>query len=82
MSDLRPIAVGLDAAASMIGVRPRTLRKWASEGRLPSIRAGGRLLFRMSALEDFLNQHERPARNGPGKQKGDYDQPTTTRKTA
>ena len=71
MNDIRPLAVGLEEAAGMLGIAPRTLRKFAAEKRVASIKAGGRLLFRPSALEDFLNRNERPVCGGAkGKAKG------------
>lgn len=56
---IAPLAVGLEQAAAMIGPAPRTLRKWAAEGRLPSIKLGGRLLFRVADLEKFLAENVR-----------------------
>jgi len=54
-----PLAVGLEQAAAMIGVAARTLRKWSAERRLRSVKLGGRLLFRLSDLEKFLQENIR-----------------------
>jgi len=72
----QPLAVGLGQAAAMIGIAPRTLRKWATERRLRSIKLGGRLLFRLHDLEKLLAENERPAEDGPRKDKSNCaDQP-------
>ena len=54
-----PIAVGLEAAAGLIGLRPRTLRKFARERRLASSKLGGKLVFRISELERFLDRNQK-----------------------
>jgi len=56
---IQPIAVGLETAASMIGLRPRTLRKFATEGRVVSSKLGGKLVFKVRELENFLDRNER-----------------------
>ena len=66
---MTPLAVGLIEAAAMLGIAARTLRKFASERRLPSVKLGGRLLFRLSDLEAFLAANTRPVpkrSNGAG----------------
>ena len=54
--DIRRLAVGLPEGAAMIGIAPRTLRKMATERRVPSVKLGGRLLFRVSDLEALLEK--------------------------
>jgi len=49
------------AAAAFLGVAPRTLYKWAAQGRLPVIRLGRSVRFRMSALRALVQEHEEPA---------------------
>lgn len=56
-----PLAVGLKEAAGMIGIAPRTLRKYAAEHRIRSVKLGNRLLFRVVDLEQLLTENERPA---------------------
>ena len=56
---VEPLAVDLERAAALIGVAARTLRKWASERKLPSIKLGNRLLFSVADLQDFLAAHRR-----------------------
>lgn len=73
----KPLALGLEAAAALLSVSPRTLRKWASERRIASIKAGRRIVFRVSALEEFLQANERPARGGPGTKENHCDEHNT-----
>ena len=46
------------AVAQMIGVNEQTVYRWAREGRLRSVRVGGRVLFPDSALEEFMERRE------------------------
>lgn len=64
-STVKPLAIGLEDAATMIGVASRTLRKWSTERRIASVKLGGRLVFRISELEKFLAENERPAVAAP-----------------
>jgi excisionase family DNA binding protein len=61
MTSTTPLAVGLEEAAAMLAISGRTLRKMASDGRIPSVKLGRRLLFRVRDLEQLLN---RSLRNG------------------
>lgn len=36
--------IGLDAAAAICGVTPRTIRRWIAAGQLPAVRVGPRLI--------------------------------------
>jgi len=45
---------GLDEAAAKLAVSPLTLRRWARDGKIESVRLGRRLVFRESALETFI----------------------------
>jgi excisionase family DNA binding protein len=58
---MTPLSVGLKEAAGMLGIAARTLRKFACEGRCPSIKLGGRLVFRIADLEAFLAANVRQA---------------------
>lgn len=49
------------AAAAFLGVAHRTLYKWAAQGRLPVVRLGRAVRFRMSALRGLVCEHEEPA---------------------
>jgi excisionase family DNA binding protein len=53
---IRPLAVGLEEASAMLAVAPRTLRKWATDRRVKSVKLGSRLVFRISDLEQFLDE--------------------------
>lgn len=74
---IRPLAVGLEEASAMVGVSARSLRKWAADRRVPSVKLGSRLVFRICDLEQLLEERlrtqgkeakeERPAGNRPQK---------------
>jgi excisionase family DNA binding protein len=49
------------AAAAFLRVAPRTLYKWAAQGRLPVVHLGRAIRFRMSALRTLVREHEEPA---------------------
>ncbi|MBI3769672.1 MAG: helix-turn-helix domain-containing protein [Deltaproteobacteria bacterium] len=49
------------AAAAFLGVAPRTLYKWAAQGRLPVVRLGRAVRFRVTALRLLVREHEEPA---------------------
>ncbi len=49
-------------AATLLGLKsPRTLYKWAYAGRIPSVKIGKLLRFRLSDLESLIAAGERPA---------------------
>jgi excisionase family DNA binding protein len=47
-------------AAEMLGVQPRTLYKWAYARRLPVVKLGRLIRFRLSALMKLIDAAERP----------------------
>jgi excisionase family DNA binding protein len=44
--------------ATLIGFRPKTIRRWVSRKFLRYIRVGNRFRFRLAAVELFLAQRE------------------------
>ena len=42
-----------NAVASMMGVSAQTVYAWARQGKIRSVRVGGRVLFPDTALEEF-----------------------------
>jgi excisionase family DNA binding protein len=48
--------------AGYLGVGPVTVYRWCKEGRLRCIKLGKHWRIRREVLEDFLKQHERPAK--------------------
>lgn len=55
--------LSLRAAARRLGVSPHTLRAWAVyQRRLPHLRLGRRILFRLADLEEFEARCRIPAR--------------------
>lgn len=49
------------AAAAVLSVAPRTLYKWAAQGRLPVVHLGRAVRFRESTLRELVRVHEEPA---------------------
>ena len=54
------ISVGLKRAAILSGLSERTLRYYASSGRLRVCRAGRRLLIPLSSLREFIETPQHP----------------------
>lgn len=46
-------------AAERLGVSRRTLERLVSKRKVPFVRIGGRVLFRPTKLEAYLNKQER-----------------------
>ncbi len=46
--------LGLEDAASKLSVSPLTLRRWARDKKIESVRLGRRLVFRECALDEFI----------------------------
>lgn len=52
---LRPV-LDTAGAAEYLGIHPRTLDNWRSQGKGPSyVRVGRRIVYRLAALESFLD---------------------------
>lgn len=57
--------IGVEEAARVLGVHPYTLYRWAREGRVPCVRLGRSVRFRVAALQEWMQQQEeRALRNG------------------
>lgn len=51
------ITVGADEMAEILGAHPKTVLRWAREGRIPCIRIGGRVVrFRPAEVLAALQQ--------------------------
>lgn len=48
-------------AAELLAVKPATLYTWASDRRIPTVKLGRVLRFRMSTLQKLIAKAERPA---------------------
>jgi len=48
--------VGTRKAAEILGMHPITVQRLAREGRLPSIRVGGRWKFELHELREWLDK--------------------------
>jgi excisionase family DNA binding protein len=55
--------------ADLLGFAPATIQDWFEAGMLPGFRIGGRLRFRPSEVEAWLEERrpERPSRREPEK---------------
>ena len=62
----RPVSSGLlfenlinvDTTAEVLGVAPKTIRKWVSARCIPFVKVGKRVMFRQRSLELWLNRKE------------------------
>ena len=54
--------VDANVIGEYLGVSYQTVCRWAGERRIPSVKIGGALRFRMSAIEEWVMDHEREAR--------------------
>jgi hypothetical protein len=41
--------------------RPWTIRSYCSQGKIPYIKVGKKVFFRVSEIERWLNAHQKPA---------------------
>lgn len=57
-----PDLIGAEAAAHLLGIHSRTLRRWAREGRIPAVRLpSGRYKFWRADIEALLTPMPRDA---------------------
>jgi len=70
---IRPIALPLGEAAKVLGLSARSLRRLASNGAIPVVRIGHRVLFAVADLDAMVAAKRMPAavadRSGALKQK-------------
>ena len=50
--------IDVETTAEVLGVAPKTIRKWVSIRFIPYLKVGRRVLFRPKSLELWLNQKE------------------------
>jgi excisionase family DNA binding protein len=50
-----------EEAATALGVQVGTVRVWAAERRIPTIRVGRLLRFRVADVQAWLEEHRAPA---------------------
>ena len=60
-SALAPGLLDVDGAAAHLSLSKSTLYKLSASGRIPKVQLGGRLLFRMEDLEEYINRNRRSA---------------------
>jgi len=56
--DDQPEFLNLQQAAELLQTTPRTLRRWVTQGKVPSKRLGRKLLFSRDALRRLLDPPE------------------------
>lgn len=56
----------VDEAATMLGLKPSTLYQWAYQRRIPIVKVGRALRFKLSELRATISAGERPALRGMG----------------
>ena len=54
----QPEFLNLQQAAELLQTTPRTLRRWVTQGKVPSKRLGRKLLFSREALRRLLDPPE------------------------
>ncbi len=59
--EIEPLTVSLATASRLLGVSDRHIRSHLAE--IPHIRLGGRLLFRLESLRQFLAEREQTAKS-------------------
>ena len=50
--------IDVENVAEVLGVAPKTIRKWVSIRFIPFVRVGRRVMFRPKSIELWLNQKE------------------------
>ena len=56
---LKPATVGADEAAAYVGICIDTLYEECRKKRFPHTRLRGRLVFRLTAIDEWLSEQER-----------------------
>lgn len=59
---IEPIALSEAEAARILSVSTRTLYQWRIESEIPYARCGGRILYNVAALREWLASKTQPAR--------------------
>ena len=57
MSAATPVqqrTIGVVAAAAMLDIAPKTIRKWLGSGKLRKVKLGGRVLIEMSEIDRLV----------------------------
>jgi predicted DNA-binding transcriptional regulator AlpA len=62
---IAPLTVGLKDAARLLGISERSLWGMANRGEVPCVRLGGRLVFRVGSLDEWLVEREKAGNRSP-----------------
>lgn len=52
----------IDELTARYGLRKWTIRSYCSQGKIPHVKLGRRVYFRVQDIETWLEKHARPAR--------------------
>lgn len=56
--------VGAEVVAEFLSLSPRTIRGWASRGRIPCFKRNGTVRYRLSEVSDWFENGDRRPREG------------------
>lgn len=59
LKPLNGALLDINTAAAYFGTTPWAVRRWAERGHVPSLRIGGRIVFRRTSIEAHLQKMER-----------------------
>jgi excisionase family DNA binding protein len=60
MSPEKPL-LNINELCQWYGVKPWTIRSYCSQGKIPFIKIGRRVYFRVADIERWLEAHQQPA---------------------
>ena len=58
IKSMEPLVFNARETAKLLDVSLRTLRRLTSQGKIPFVKVGGRVLYPRKRLEAFLNREE------------------------
>jgi len=63
---MEPRLLRIDELCERYNLKKRTVRTLCSQGRIPHIKIGRAVYFRVDAIEAWLKNHEKPAQEVAG----------------
>ena len=61
LGPIKPLLISEREAAALLGVSERTLFNMRKDGQIPFQRMRGRIMYRVSAMEEWLREREQRA---------------------
>lgn len=55
-TEITPSVMNIIQAAGYLKTTPRTMTRWVKEGMIPSVKVGGRRLFRKQHIDEALDR--------------------------